>query len=91
MKLIISNRFKRDSTRLIKKNPELREKLADTLLLLSEDINNPKLKTHKLKGELSGLWSSSWGYDLRILFEVLESENEKAIELITVGTHDEVY
>lgn len=91
MKLILSNRFKRDSARLIKKNPALKEKLADALLLLSEDIFKPALKTHKLKGELEGLWSSSWGYDLRIIFEMKVRNDEKVIELIAAGSHDEVY
>ncbi|HMQ80264.1 MAG TPA: type II toxin-antitoxin system mRNA interferase toxin, RelE/StbE family [Ignavibacteria bacterium] len=91
MKLKISNRFKRDSSRIIKKNPELREKLADTLLLLKADIFNPVLKTHKLKGELKGLYSSSWGYDLRVIFELSGEDDNKVIEMITAGTHDEVY
>jgi len=91
MKLILSNKFKRDSARLIKKNPSLKEKLADTLLLLSKDIFNPSLKTHKLKGEFEDLWSSSWGYDLRIVFEFKDIDNEKVIELLTIGSHDEVY
>lgn len=91
MKLKISNRFKKDASRILKKNPELREKLADTLLLLKADIFNPALKTHKLKGELKGLYSSSWGYDLRVIFVLSEEDNEKVIEMITAGTHDEVY
>ncbi|MBE2228417.1 MAG: type II toxin-antitoxin system mRNA interferase toxin, RelE/StbE family [Ignavibacteria bacterium] len=91
MKLKISNRFKKDASRILKKNPELREKLADTLLLLKADIFNPALKTHKLKGELKGLYSSSWGYDLRVIFKLSEEDNEKVIEMITAGSHDEVY
>lgn len=91
MKLKISNRFKKDASRIFKKKPELREKLADTLLLLKSDIFNPVLKTHKLKGELKGLYSSSWGYDLRIIFKLSEEDNEKVIEMITAGSHDEVY
>ena len=91
MKLRLSNRFKKDAARLIKKNPELKEKLADTLLLLEHDIFNPALKTHKLKGALKGLWSASWGYDLRLVFELKQSGEEKSIELLTAGSHDEVY
>ncbi|HWA05874.1 MAG TPA: type II toxin-antitoxin system mRNA interferase toxin, RelE/StbE family [Ignavibacteria bacterium] len=91
MKLKISNRFKKDASRILKKKPELREKLADTLLLLKADIFNPALKTHKLKGELKGLYSCSWGYDLRVIFKLSEEDNEKVIEMITAGSHDEVY
>ena len=31
------------------------------------------------------------GYDLRIVFELVEYEGSEAILLQTVGTHDEVY
>lgn len=91
MKLRISNRFKKDAARLIKKNPELKEKLADALLLLEKDIFYPALKTHKLNGALKGLWSASWGYDLRRVFELKQTAEEKSIELLTAGSHDEVY
>ncbi|WP_204369156.1 type II toxin-antitoxin system RelE/ParE family toxin [Methylocucumis oryzae] len=59
--------------------------------MLSEDAFNPKLKTHKLKGELLGSWACSAGYDLRIVFEFVEFENAEALLLQTLGTHDEVY
>lgn len=91
MKLSLSNKFRRKTAWLIKKNPVLKEKLADTLLLLSQDLFHPSLKTHKLKGELEGLWSSSWGYDLRIVFEIKKIDGEKIIELLSAGSHDEVY
>lgn len=60
-------------------------------MLLSEDAFHPKLKTHKLKGNLEGSWACSSGYDLRIVFEFVASEGSEAILLQTLGTHDEVY
>jgi mRNA-degrading endonuclease YafQ of YafQ-DinJ toxin-antitoxin module len=59
--------------------------------LLAEDAFDPRLKTHKLRGELEGSWACSAGYDLRILFEFVQHEGAEAISLQTVGTHDEVY
>lgn len=91
MKLILSNRFKKDAAQLIKKNPALKEKLADTLLLLQQDVFHPSLKTHKLKGKLKGYWSSSWGYDPRIIFDLNHQGEETQVELLTIGSHDEVY
>ncbi|MBZ0202262.1 MAG: type II toxin-antitoxin system mRNA interferase toxin, RelE/StbE family [Ignavibacteria bacterium] len=91
MKLRTSSRFVKKASQLTKKNPSLKEKLEDTLLLLSRDITHPSLKTHKLKGKFSGLWSASWGYDLRIIFEISDDDNEKVIDLISIGSHDEVY
>jgi len=61
------------------------------LTLLVEDAFHPSLKTHKLKGEFVGCWACSAGDDLRILFEFIEHEGLKAISLIAMGTHDEVY
>jgi mRNA-degrading endonuclease YafQ of YafQ-DinJ toxin-antitoxin module len=49
------------------------------------------LVTHKLSGDLAGVWACSAGYDLRIVFEFVDQEGTEAILLLTVGTHDEVY
>jgi addiction module RelE/StbE family toxin len=67
------------------------EDLRATLELLAEDAFDPRLKTHKLKGDLSGSWACSLGYDLRIVFQFVDHEGAEAILLQTVGTHDEVY
>jgi len=90
MKLSLSNKIKRDAVRLIKKQPSLKKKISNTLLLLSNDIFHHSLKTHKLKGT-ERLWFSSITYNLRIIFKISESETEKEIKLITLGSHDEVY
>ena len=50
----------------------------------------PKLKTHKLSGNLKGLWSFSLGYDLRIVFYFTKDKPQKAV-FVDIGTHDEVY
>jgi mRNA-degrading endonuclease YafQ of YafQ-DinJ toxin-antitoxin module len=89
--LIRSTAFIRTARRYLKKHPQVAEDLEATLLLLSEDAFHPRLKTHKLKGDLDGVWACSGGYDLRILFEFVEHEEAEAILLLTIGTHDEVY
>ena len=61
--------FGREYKRLIKRNPQLRKSLEQTLRQLSADPFHPRLRTHKLTGVLSGSWACSAGYDLRILFE----------------------
>lgn len=65
--------------------------LRVALELLSEDMRHPSLKSHKLKGELEGSWAASAGYDLRIIFQVVDYEGTQAILLQTVGPHDQVY
>jgi mRNA-degrading endonuclease YafQ of YafQ-DinJ toxin-antitoxin module len=51
------------------------------------------LKSHKLGGNLAGLWSCSVTYDCRIIFNFSEDEEllEMVILLIDIGSHDEVY
>lgn len=89
--LIRSTPFIRAARRYLKKHTQAADDLEATLLMLSEDAFDPRLKTHKLKGDLDGVWACSAGYDLRILFELVEHEEAAAILLLTMGTHDEVY
>ncbi len=89
--LIRSSAFVRAAMRLLKKHPQLAQDLRVTLEVMSEDVFDPKLKTHKLKGDLVGSWACSTGYDLRIIFQLVQHEGAEAVLLQTVGTHDEVY
>ena len=91
MKLIPSKTFLRDAKRFLKSNPKFEQDIKQTLELMKEDVFSPKLKTHKLKGRLKNSMACSVAYNLRIIFEFVEQENETAILLQTLGTHDEVY
>jgi mRNA interferase YafQ len=91
VKLILSKSFVRDAKRLLRRNPQLSKGIKETLNLLEVDIFHPYLSTHKLKGSLKHCWSCSVAYDVRIVFEIVRAENEEAILLQTIGTHDEVY
>ena len=89
--LIRSSTFVRAAKRNVKKYPNAAEDIRDTLNLLSEDATHPKLKTHKLKGKLKGSWACSAVFDLRIIFRFGQYENQEAVFLETIGTHEEVY
>jgi addiction module RelE/StbE family toxin len=88
-KLIWGNIFVRAFKRILKKHPELKEEIITLLKIIEKDCFAPQLMTHKLKGKLSGLWACKAGYDLRIIFELVE--NDTAILLLEIGSHDEVY
>ena len=77
--------------RLGKKDRRAFAAIRATLVMLQDDAFDPKLGSHKLKGDLTGLWACSAGYDLRIVFEIAKHNNDEVILLISVGTHDEVY
>jgi mRNA-degrading endonuclease YafQ of YafQ-DinJ toxin-antitoxin module len=76
---------------VVKKHPGVADDIQAALELLSEDAFNPRLKTHRLKGNLEASWACSAGYDLRLLFKFVQHEGSDAILLETVGSHEEVY
>ncbi len=83
--LVFSQSFKRAFKTTLKIEAKLR--------LLADDPYNPILCTHKLKGKLSGAWAFSVEYNCRIIFnfEPNPETKEEEINLIDIGTHDEVY
>lgn len=91
--LIWSKTFVRAFKRVIKKYPHLHDDIEETLELLVENPYAPALATHKLKGKLLDSWACSVGYDMRIIFDFVKSEEqaEDDIFLLEIGTHDEVY
>ncbi|MCE9525106.1 MAG: type II toxin-antitoxin system YafQ family toxin [Planctomycetales bacterium] len=89
--ILQSAAFVRAARRLVKKNPRSAAILQAALQAMEEDAFYVELKTHKLKGELAGSWACSAGYDLRIIFEFVQHNGNEAIQLQTVGTHDQVY
>ena len=89
--LIPSAAFVRAAKSLTKKQVESADAIRATLAKLEEDAFDPRLKTHKLKGEFAGFWSCSAGYDLRVVFEIVDVAGRESIHVLDVGTHDEVY
>ncbi len=89
--LIRSPAFVRAAKAVIKKRPQDAENNRLALEQLSDNALHPKLKTHKLKGKLAGSWACSVGYDLRIVFRFGKYEEQEAVFLETIGTHEEVY
>jgi addiction module RelE/StbE family toxin len=91
--LIWSKASVRTFKRTVKKHPSVRKHIEETLETLEKNPFAPRLATHKLKGKLAGLWACSAGYDLRIVFDFVESGKQKEddIFLLEIGTHEEVY
>lgn len=93
MNIVWSPAFARNVKRLVRQSPQMTEAIARTLQQLSEDVYPPSLKTHKLRGNLDGVWSCSIDYSNRILFRFIPTseENEEEILSLTLGSHDDVY
>jgi mRNA interferase YafQ len=93
MQVVWSSCFTRSFKKITKRNPQLRDRVTEVLMLLAEDPFTPSLKSHNLMGNLDGLWSCSVAYDCSVVFEFLEEEDvlEVFILLVNIGNHDEVY
>lgn len=91
--LFLQSKFKRSFKRIIRKNPQLEAKILAIFDVLAIDPFSPSLKTHKLQGELDGLWSCFVEYDCRIIYTFCQDTEtqEDLIILIDVGSHDDVY
>ena len=89
--LVFSPKFERAYRRFVKRDKGLRRKVDDALGLMKQDVYSPSLHTHKLSGELRGLFGCSCGYDRRIVFFLDTVTDRELIVLVDIGTHDEVY
>lgn len=87
MKIEFSSSYRKVFKKLISKNPDIVFLVFNKLLVLSENINHPSLRLHKLKGNLKDFHSISVENNIRIILEL----KEDSILLINIGTHDEVY
>ncbi len=92
-KLVWDNSFRRAFKGRTRNDRGLQERIFETLAELVADPFQPKLRTHKLKGRLEGLWACTVEYDCRIIFLFVPDPEggDDAIVLVDLGTHDEVY
>jgi len=83
MEIIYSSKFAREYKKL---SASIKDIAQDQEIIFRKNPFNPKLKTHKLKGKLSGFLSFSIGHKYRIIFEF--SKNKKIVYFHSVGNHD---
>jgi addiction module RelE/StbE family toxin len=89
VEISFSNSFKKGFRKRIK-NSASEDFFWKAVEVFIGDPVQPQLKTHKLSGNLKGLWSFSIGYNLRVVFYFTKDKPQKAV-FIDIGTHDEVY
>lgn len=73
--------------KFIRFHPDLQKDIRKALTLLSQDLNSPILKTHKLHGKLKDSYSCNINYQYRIVF----SYDKNYVYLESIGSHDDVY
>ncbi len=64
--------------------PDLQDEVEEKIEIFRRDPRHASLKTHKLKGRLTGSWSFSVNYRYRVIFEY---ESDNVISLMSVGDH----
>ena len=84
--LVTTQHFERRARKFLRKHPDLRSTLRDTLDDLSRDPFEPQLKLHPLSGNLAGVQAVSLTYSYRLTLLVRVTEQE--IVLLDIGTHD---
>ena len=84
--LLHSPAFGRDLRKWLKTHPNTAVAIEATLQLLSDDADQPFLRTHKLRGSLADSYACTAGYDLRIIFDYVEYENKAAI-FVAIARH----
>ena len=91
--LVLSPKFERAFRRLARKNPALQPQIETALRRRAENLNDPRLKTHHLSGQLAGLHACSVAYDCRIVFarQKHPKTGAEVLLLINIGSHEEVY
>ena len=64
---------------------DLQEEVLEKIELFKKRNNHKQLKIHRLKGRLSGRYSFSINYKMRIVFDYL---SKKETVLLAIGDHD---
>jgi mRNA interferase YafQ len=92
-KLILTTKFTKAFRKYSQRDERIKTQVKRALALMEEDVSAPKLNTHQLKGEFTGFYACSCGYDCRIIFTIEKDRDtdEEIVFLVNVGNHDEVY
>ncbi len=88
IKVAFSQAFERSFRKRLKHDDKLQEKFWQKLEYFIQEPFDPRLKTHKLTGQLKDLWSFSVEFDVRVIFYFVDEFNAV---LMDIGSHDEVY
>lgn len=82
MKVFYTKKFEREYKKI---SVEIKKKFELTEKFFRKNPFDKKLKTHKLRGELSDFWSYSIDFKNRVIFEMIK---EDEIIFHSIGSHD---
>lgn len=81
MEVFYSPQFERDYKKL---SFEIKEKAKEKEKIFRVNPFDPRLKTHKLHGELEEFWGFSIDYQFRVVFSFF---GEKKVKFYAIGGH----
>jgi mRNA-degrading endonuclease YafQ of YafQ-DinJ toxin-antitoxin module len=86
--IVPTSGFRKAFKRKVRGNKNLELRFRDRVAIFQTDPFDPRLKTHRLSGQLQRFWSFSVDYDVRVVFSFIEPNQALFID---IGTHGEVY
>lgn len=88
MKANFSPFVQKEILKIRKKNGILANKIIKQIGLFEVNPIHPSLRTHKLTGKYSQVWSISITMSIRMLYRI---EEDGSAYFIDIGSHEEVY
>ncbi len=89
MSIEYHGRFLKHFKKRIQPNSTLVKRFRERLNLFMEDRFNPILQDHSLEGSKSTFHAFSITGDIRVIYKI--KEDDEVIQLIDIGTHNQVY
>ena len=86
MHIVTTKKFDKQFRRQPKK---IQQAFAKRVTLLMQNRHARELNTHRLTGNLRGVFSFNVTGDVRVIFD--EQQTENVLVLIAIGTHSELY
>ena len=88
IEIVPTSTFRKAFKRKVRGNKTLGVRFRKRVAIFQNDPFDPRLRTHRLSGQLQGLWSFSIDYDVRVVFSFAEPNQAVFVD---IGTHEEVY
>lgn len=86
--IVLTSGFRKAFKRKVRGNNKLETRFRERAIIFQSNPFDPRLKTHRLAGQLEDSWSFSVDYDCRVIFTFVERDRALFVD---IGTHEEVY
>ena len=88
IEIVPTSGFRKAFKRKVRGNKVLEVRFRERIAIFQTNPFDPRLKTHRLSGQLKDLWNFSVDYDMRVVFSFIDPSRALFVD---IGSHDEVY